>query len=193
MNSFCPYCGTPLAKDAAFCRSCGKPTAPTTPPETPTQIATRAPTRRKSSAMPPLVTGIVLVTILIVAAATCSKQQSTSTDTNTGSNGPTQDSASTIQSERHEIQAVLDQLNSSVDKGYVFENMDISGDDTLTVKMDTDKISTGQDQDRELQVLGEVWVGTYRKYHGGQQNGNLHIEIDDLAGNEVRSDTYYPK
>ena len=194
MTRFCPRCGKPTAASSAFCSACGTPLS-NAPAESVVPGAPASPPRKKQGFT---WVGILLLIVIVIAIiSTCSSRQTSTTapDSNTAPSAASGDSPETKQAEMNDIQVWIRKLNNTTDVGYVVHDASIGGDndDTLTLTMDTDKISTNQDQDRTLQAFGGIWVATYKKHHGGQMPDSLRVEIDDLAGNLVKSDVWSPK
>jgi hypothetical protein len=108
---------------------------------------------------------------------------------------PAADSSDAVAAENQDLQPVLQLLNSSADVGHAFDSARVAaGDgDTLVVMMDTDKISTEQDQNHVLHTLDDTWeVKIYKDHHGGTQDRTLYVAIRDLAGDLVKDDAIAP-
>ncbi|MFN2527427.1 MAG: hypothetical protein ABR584_01760 [Candidatus Baltobacteraceae bacterium] len=110
----------------------------------------------------------------------------TTTTTTTSTGVDTHQSA-----ELADVNAVITTLNGSTD-GQVIDGAAFDSDGgALVVKIDTDKLSTDQDQTRTMHLLETVYAKTYRQHHGGKVDKMLQIRVEDLAGTEVKSDAIY--
>ncbi len=144
-----------------------------------------------------MATALVIGTCCGCSGSNRSSSDTTTSDTSAASPSPAADSPDVVQGELKEMNSSVDLLNQSSDAAGAFQDARIESglhsNDTFTLDVDTDKISTGQDQRRLTSVMLEAWVKAYRDHHGGSAAVPLAVSIDDLSGQEVQHDSYDPR
>ena len=140
------------------------------------------------------VTCVVILAIAVLWSLGHNTPSSNEDTTTQATTAPAADTSDVVSAENQELQPVLHLLNSSADLGHAFDSLQVAtGDgDTLVAVMDTDKISTEQDQNHTLHVLDETWTKIYKDHHGGTQDRTLYVAIRDLAGDDAKNDAIEP-